>query len=372
MYRVNNRLFLALSEHIAIIASGTQGNRFKESDISPELRDRCRMMKTIPYALRFAGRFVTLLRDNNLAFGRALPELVRLTREFRADWVFCPCGVDPNALERGVRFAEACGLPLAVYLVDDFLAGALLSGNNVHLSVAREQVPEWLGRAQRIFVISEGLQQLVQKRYGLDSFVLPLPYDLLPAPSVTGQDSEQIIFVGNLSHFYVDGLKETAEVIDDLNRSLGKSLTLRFTLPNPGQVKKMIGDFACIRCRSCRDDRELRQEIAASLFCFAPYSFDAKFKDMVATSFPSKMLDYLASGRLVVTYAPAYASSVTYFRRYQLGVILDSHDKSRLRETILQQLQERNDFSGNYREVVTKNHAPFLLADRILSLLAEC
>ncbi|MFM5955821.1 MAG: hypothetical protein ACKOQ2_01425, partial [Dolichospermum sp.] len=95
----------------------------------------------------------------------------------------------------------------------------------------QEKVPYWLSESQKIFVISDGLRQLLLERYKLDSVVLPLPYEL-PQDSLNLEvvhESNQIMFVGSLSHFYVDGVRQLAEILDEINQSLNTSITLRLT-----------------------------------------------------------------------------------------------------------------------------------------------
>lgn len=371
MCRVNTRLFRALSENIAIIATTIYTNAYNHRDIVEELQDRC-VLVAFPRSLqRIAGRFFPQLGDENAAFQWMLPKLVRKLRESQANWIFCPCGADPAALGRGFMLAQVSRLPLAVYLVDDFLSAATLSGNKEHLHIAQHDVPQWLRKVRKIFVISEGLRQRLQELYNLDSIVLPLPYKLPPKPveQLSSQNQEQIIFVGNLSHFYIDGLRQIATVIDDLNKQENRILTLRVTSSNINYLKSLVGDFACLRCQPCPTPENLYQEIASSLLCFAPYSFDITYKTMVASSFPSKMIDYLAVGKCILTYGPDYSSSVVYFKQNGLSEVLCNENKSALRDIILKQLNQRQNYSEKYRAVVQRYHSYNYIQQQIVSSL---
>ncbi|WP_157197170.1 glycosyltransferase family protein [Methanosarcina lacustris] len=314
-------------------------------------------------------------------FGEELEFKLRLSRSIKkiknsgANWVFCPCGVNPYSLSRGLRIAQACNLPIAAYLVDDFLSGSELSGDTTALHVAQKDIPKWLEEVDQIFVISEGLRSRIQSLYNLDSVVLPLPYDLVSETgfqendSKLGTDEKQIIYVGNLSHFYIEGLKQIAQIIDEINNNIGSNIKLRFTLPNMNEIKSLIGNYDCIKCSPCIDNRDLQQEIHSSILCFAPYSFQEKYKIMVSTSFPSKLLDYLSAARLILVLGPDYASSVIYFKKNRLKTCLTKQDPEMIRAIIIQQLNENTDYSNAYREVLQKNHNPREVALQVISTL---
>lgn len=367
MSRVNVRLFRGLLDYITLIAINNPWHSYRHQDFAVGFQDKCILVELPRLWLVVARRLLPQFqRDRtNAIFRFRLPSLVRQLHQRSTNWLFCPCGVDPSGLGRGVDLSQASELPLAVYLVDDFLTGAILSGNQTHLHLAQHNVPRWLSQVDQIFVITEGLRHRLQELYNLDAVVLPIPYDLqMP---LTEPIKPQIIFVGNPSHFYVDGLRQIAAIIDDLNREKNLSLTLRLTIADNGSVKSWLGEFDCIHCSPCLGSAALQQEIAASLMCFAPYSFDPKYQDMVASSFPSKMMDYLASGRFILTYGPTYASSVLYFQQHGLSTAVSTEDPATLRQIILQQIYEPKDFSNQYRQVVQKYHASQQIAEQILA-----
>ncbi len=373
MCRVNTRLFMALFDHITLIAAGSLENTYSYKDIDKELRKKSFLLAFPRPLMRILKRFrfFPKLWDEEMVFQLMLPKLIRELHQRKTNWIFCPCGVNPSNLGRGVRLAKASGLPLAVYMVDDFLAGAVLSGNKEHLLIAKRDVPKWLAQVQKIFVISEGLRRRVKELYNLDSIVLPLPYDLPPKSSYLSPiyNQRQIIFVGSLSHFYLDGLKQIAVVLDKLNQEEQISVTFKILGSHPSLVKMLIGDFACIRCEVCEDMASFYKEINSSLLCFAPYSFDLKYKEMVSSSFPSKMLDYLSVGRFIVTYGPDYASSVEYFREKKLPTVICNENSSDLSKIIQIQLKEQKDYNQRYREVVQDYHSSRLIADQVISNL---
>ena len=375
MCRVNTRLFRALSEHIALIGT-TNYRLFSLKDIAEDLQDKC-ILVTLPKSLgilfKIFGRFSPQLREQNVAFKFYLPKLVQQLHRSQVNWLFSPCGSDPSALGRAFHLAQVSGLRLAVYLVDDFLSGAILSGNKEHLHIAQQKLPHWLHKVDKIFVISEGLRDRLKNLYNVDSVVLPLLYEL--PKNITRQlpqvNKEQIIFVGSVSHFYTDPLKQLASVLDDINNQDNRNIILRLTLPNINDARKLIGDFKCLRCEPCSSSEELYQEIASSFLCFAPYSFDEEYKIMTSSSFPSKILDYLAAGKFILVYAPEYSSSVSYFRENELSDITTVSNPDILRSIIVKQLNERQDYSDKYKFILKSRHSHNYISNQVLNTILD-
>ncbi len=369
MCRVNNRLLRSLDEYVVLVATTIYSNAYKRKHLVEEIQDKCVLITFPSWLQRTLGRFVPQLRSQEVAFQLMLPALVKRLVQTGANWIFCSCGADPKILDRGFQLAQASGLPLALYLVDDFLESAILSGNQENLKIAEQQVPYWLSKAERIFVISDGLRQLLLERYKVNSFILPLPYELSPQliKLESVQDTEQILFVGSLSHFYIDGLRQLAKILDEVNQELNTCITLTLTFSDLDYAKRIIGNFHCLRCKPCPTTTELYQEIASSLFCFAPYSFDKKYQVMVKTSFPSKTMDYLAAAKLIVVYAPAYSSSAQYFAQNRLLSWVDN--PNHLRQIVIDQINRKFNYSQQYHSILQQLHTLEFIKKNIISNL---
>jgi hypothetical protein len=372
MQRVNTRLFRALSHNLDLIIAVNSGAVYKKRDVAEDLQHKSELVSFPRLAVKSIGRFFPILKNSDRIFSRKIKGFARHLQKSKIDWLFCPCGSDPNSLGRGLALSEASGLPLAVYLVDDFLAGAQLSENKNHLELAESSVPKWLERVDQIFVITEGLQSRIKSLYGLDSTVLNLPYELpSQAIKVINSSSLQIIFVGSLSHFYIDGLRQIASVIDDINNYRSQKISLRLTSSNLSQARNLIGEFDCLVVKSCSTTEDLYQEIASSLICFAPYSFDLKYKEMVASSFPSKMMDYLSVGKFILNYSPDHATSGKYFCANKIPHLVNIEDPNLLRQAIENQLKCRRDWSDLYQSIVLEKHSYSEISNTILSSLLE-
>ena len=372
MTRLNTRVGEALLPWLQVFLAGTGRNYFQKSDVAPALQPLTRLVHLPKFATRYAGRFVSWLRRDHVPWLLTLPWLARDLRARRVDWIFCPCGGNPEELEFVSALARRAGVKLALYLVDDFALGAELEGNQRLMQLARDRVPRRLGAADRLFSISPGMQERLQRVYGLASTLLPLPYQAQPRAALpAGDAATEVLFLGSMSHFYHGPLRQMAQAIDELNSELGTQLTLRFTLPGQGEAKRVLGDHACIRSSPLADQPALARAVASSLVCYAPYSFDAAQEEMVACSFPSKLMDYLCHGRLVLVHSPAYGSAARYFREQGLPLIVTDADGAGLKSALLAQLRQPQDHHPLYRAALAANHGYERFAATVVQTLAS-
>lgn len=365
---VNTRLFKALNSALSIVFVSNA----RLCDIDPELRGKSVVINS-PFIFKVFRKVLTSLfgrRMQNVGFRLILPQLVSQLRKSGANWIFCPCGLNPFDLERAFLLAKASKLPLAVYLVDDFLSGNILLGHKERLQAARNDVAEWIRGVDKVFVISDGFRMRIKELYGKDSIVLPLPYNVKEKQSATSVvREEQIIFVGHLSHFYIDGLRLLAAFLDDLNSQRERPVMLRLTLPHLDLARKMVGNFKCIQCASCDGLDALHHEIGRSLLAFVPYSFDLKYRVMTQTSFPSKLLLCLAAASNVLVYGPEDSTAARYFCEHDLQTVFCKDDPAAFRDLAARLIMERKDHNERYRAVLQAVHASDKVADKIVSNL---
>jgi glycosyltransferase involved in cell wall biosynthesis len=71
-----------------------------------------------------------------------------------------------------------------------------------------------------------------------------------------------------------------------------------------------------------------------AVILFLPLSFNSPYPEVIKTSAPGKLGEYLASRRPILVHAPADSFVAWYFRRYDCGVVVDREDPEALRRAI--------------------------------------
>nr|MBA3242661.1 glycosyltransferase [Acidobacteriota bacterium] len=67
---------------------------------------------------------------------------------------------------------------------------------------------------------------------------------------------------------------------------------------------------------------------------FLPLAFKSPYPELVRTSAPGKLGEYLAAGRPVLAHAPPDSFVVWYLRRYECGLVVDETDPHKLASAI--------------------------------------
>lgn len=358
MNRVNTRLFNAINENITTIATSFQHRDFDNTDLDSELSKKIvyfEKNKFLSKVIKKIGRIVSnfLKIDIDLLFLLHSNKICKSIINSKSDVLFVPLGSNIRAFKRAMYISQITKLPLAVYIVDEFLDAAILSDDRIGKTMVETKLSKWLNDTKHIFVISEGMKEYLSTEYQVNSKVLNLPFE--KKYEFIEQTENQILFLGNLSHFYEDGILELLKSLRKFNSLNSNKIVLRLTIKN---LPSFLNGFEDLIVYSKIDgDDNLAKEINKSLFCFIPYSFDKKYKTMVSTSFPSKTLECLSYAKHILVYGPSYCSAVRYFDLNNIKTIIDTQDENLIFTFINKIVNDKINYSIEYNNIVTNNHS---------------
>jgi hypothetical protein len=261
-------------------------------------------------------------------------------------------GVDPLSLTRARAFSAAVRLPFEAYLVDDIETHPSNAGKSgLHAAMRRA-----LRSAAQVYTITVELGARFQELYGVETNSLPLTANIPIAPWAGPEMPEFFAaYLGGINHLYEDGLKLLVEMVSELRGRTGKNLTIRVISAREAVARILDGGVPdWIVCGSEDSADGLAAALAGSQFCYLPYSHRESARIMVRSSFPSKLLDYFASARQIVVFAPAGSVPHALFEREALAFATTSADEMRQR---LEQLVDSTDNqSPAYRGVLDRHH----------------
>lgn len=348
MYKVVHRLVKSLGEQVDTVIC-TDKN-YSEDKVDYAIRDK----------LVLENRFHQIKPAifENIYF---LLEIFSIICDLRCGSVkrlFIPLGADYKELKRAYLLSVFYRVPVSIYIVDDFMEyNKNVDGKIKHAQAFEKCIVRYLKKMHQIFVISEGMRERVFQLTERRAVVLPLPYEWKELVVPNQKTERQVMFVGNISNLYLQGLKDIASVIDQLNTDADQNIRLMFTYNTETEVRKIIGDYKCICSRRIETEKELRREMNQSLFCFMPYSDKANLQIMQNTSFPSKLTEYMASARSIVIYGNDENSAKRYFEKYHLPQIIYGRNKELLYQCIMEHIDGKWDYSEKYIRVLRKNHS---------------
>jgi hypothetical protein len=205
-------------------------------------------------------------------------------------------------LPRLRAFASHLGLPFTVFIIDDYE----ITAEHAQDTRARTSlIGEHLRAAHRVLAISPGMAERLHARYNITAEVLYPVADEITAAIPSMVSPGTIAYVGSLGPAYIDSLTAVARMIAAGDLS---GWTLRIISRDPRTFAlHLAGTGAAVLLDDC-DREQLREQVATAEVQLVPYSFDERWRITAETSFPSKFMDGVISGRPVIVFAPAYAS----------------------------------------------------------------
>jgi glycosyltransferase involved in cell wall biosynthesis len=277
---------------------------------------------------------------------------------------------------RGARVAreEAASAILSVAIGTYFLAAALTSAwtkvplilivhdDWVPVVAGVFHAPQWifryltklaLRRASHVFVISDGMQQMVKALYGIDSEIqMPAtePWDLDPVHEDKPTGQIRVLYMGN-GVSAQDSLELLIQLIREktLTRYGLENVELHLCMPRKTEPEPTIRNHGWVT------ESEARKHVAASDILFLPYGFTAEDKAVTLSSFPAKAADYLASGKAILVIGPEDSTIVRYAEKFRCAAVVTELNKEALAEAI-----HRLAVGGEYsRELVSNARKAF-------------
>jgi glycosyltransferase involved in cell wall biosynthesis len=180
-------------------------------------------------------------------------------------------------------------------------------------------------RASGVFVPNDALRREIESRHGATATIVPNPFGQLaappsgPAPRADGRIV--ILFSGAVYHVNAGAFRNlvAAMAMPGLDRV---ELHL-YTAQTAAQLAAhgISGVHVFVHPHVPPVEAALLQRRAD--FLFLPYAFDSPVSEIIRTSTPSKMSDYLAAARPILVHASTDALVCDYFRRHGCGVVVD-------------------------------------------------
>jgi glycosyltransferase involved in cell wall biosynthesis len=260
-------------------------------------------------------------------------QIAAILRRERCEAVVACSGalLDPPASYLASRLV---GVPFYAYLFDYYSCQWI--GVTERL-FARLVEPRLLRGAAGIIVPNEFLRDSLCDRYGVDSTIIRNPCDTneydRPPPDVPHWHSRgiRIVYTGAVYEAQYDAFRNLLSAVESLGPSR-VSLHL-YTAQSLHELKKMgiCGPIAL------HDHQPLRAIAAIQRqadILFLPLAFASPYPEVIRTSAPGKMGEYLASRRPVLVHAPSDSFVAWYFRRHKCGLVVGRSDPMALAQAV--------------------------------------
>ncbi|NDJ76814.1 MAG: glycosyltransferase family 4 protein [Chloroflexi bacterium] len=228
---------------------------------------------------------------------------------------------------------------LAAYLVAR-LTGRDLYGyfHNTYLENNQTALARWLqprvfAYAKHTFVMSEGMERLYNQNYP-ELVCSPLKHtfndELPPVEDPPLHDPVRLCFSGTLNQSCADAASRMAQMVQEVD---GVALQIFTGTPLPA-VEKLGFTGSKVTVGTVSRD-ELIDRLRDSDILLLPHGFTSTFaQEEILTIFPTKVIEYLISGRPILAHMPPDCFLAEFLRRHDCALIVDEPDVTSLKHSL--------------------------------------
>jgi glycosyltransferase involved in cell wall biosynthesis len=297
--------------------------------------------------LRGAGRVGLPVLDWQWRLRQRVRNLRSLLRSATVQ-VLVACSGDLLNIPAAALAAGRTGARVIAYYFDDY-PHQWISSSEACFAAACER--RLIARGSAFIVPNEFLRDELLRRGARRVAVVrnPLPDEPRPdaaaAPWPTNPETLDIVFAGAIYHAHADAFRNllaAMEVASDLRPKL------RLLTAQPQSDLEKLGITGPRIERSGHlDDEQIQQALRSADVLFLPLAFDSPIAEVIRTSSPGKLADYLITGRPVLVHAPSDSFPVWYARKNACAWVVDQ----RAPQTLAGSLREIASEAGARRMV---------------------
>lgn len=270
--------------------------------------------------------------------GRAVAVLERarriaaVLRRYRCEAVVGCSGGDVVDLPASYRAASFRRVPFFAYLFDWYL---YQHPDSAAFAARAERVV--LSNARRSIVTNTSLADEYRARYGIDADVI---YNPIPGTEPAGERSWpavptgpiRIAYTGQIYDAQADAIRNLTDALDLLEP--GSAVLDVYSAQTAREIRRYLLFGPSLVHHGHLPPDEVGEAQRTADILFLPLAFRTPYDEIVRTASPSKLGEYLTSGRPILVHAPAGSFLDRYFAEHGCGVVVNRPDPYALAEAV--------------------------------------
>lgn len=264
-------------------------------------------------------------------------EIVEALRTSPVDLVI-GCSGNPFDLPATCLAARRLGLPFVAYLFDD---PVYQWERGIYRSLARLSERLWSRGAAAVIVPNEVLAREVRQRLsGATVSIVRNPVDPAFMAAVEAPRQDDFSLDGRACHLLYTGSVYSAQasafrnLVEALDRLHGRFTLDIFTAQHASDlVRRDLGSPYVTAHPHASHAESIAHQRAADVL-FLPLAFDSPIPEVIQSSAPAKLGEYLASGRPILVHAPKGSFVSELIRDADAGIVVDTPDPNLLADAL--------------------------------------
>lgn len=244
------------------------------------------------------------------------------------------CTGDLIDIPAGFLASQMAHIPFYAYIFDDYV----FQWTGDYRQFAKLVCPFIFKHSAGVIGPNEYICEEYQQRYGVLSILVRNPcdkdeFEKEPYPQWPSESGKiNIIFTGSIYHANFDCFRNLIKAMDSLKEYQPELHIFTAQTRSDLEVQGIKSERIFIHSHVPYSDI-LEQQRKADIL-FLPLAFESQISEVIHTSAPGKMGEYLASGRPVLVHAPADSYVSWYFKEHECGVVVDTNEPAMLVQAI--------------------------------------
>lgn len=290
----------------------------------PELAERICWFSNDSLLPRLPGTNRVVKHLNRLSdsidSNKIVTQLMHHICQLRIDLLLvCPQG----RIVETAKVVEMTDLPVISWFMDNYYTD----------QVSMSCVDQICQRSQSLFVVSESMQRYFIEAYHRGSQILNNSVSFparFPGPKAKSEGALRMAYAGALNSYYHDSMVSVLRELEGLKGRVSLDIYSHEKLP-PGFAAGADRTWTQLLPVPAAELGPTLQQYDVLLMLS---SFQPEHRAIAESSLASKWADYLAAGRAILCYGPAYAENVRYAQRYNFAEFVTSEITGALRGSI--------------------------------------
>lgn len=301
------------------------------------------------------GKFINpILTAINLQLLDWLPTANRKNLEEFSPEVILICPITPIALVMGYKLTKYFNCPAITYFMDDWVASNntwWLSGNVNHIT------RQLLAKSAGWISISEQLEKSLAQRYQIKpkkAAIVHNPVDLsgkeLPDFEASSNNTFKVVYAGSIWQMHYDAIAVIAQAIWQLQNE-GKNIELILHTANSfwNQYRENWQKWN-VKNGGFIPYKELNYHLQQGDLLLVASSFLPEHSFMTRSSVQTKITDYMASGKPILSCGPNYSACNYFIKKWNCGLVCETNKVLEVKTILKEQILNRHS-NQRYAEI---------------------
>jgi glycosyltransferase involved in cell wall biosynthesis len=274
-------------------------------------------------------------------------DLLRLAKDSQIDAVIA-CSGRLSDIPSAKITCKILGLPLILYIFDDYVLREVK--HRRYLALLLEHILKKYPTS--IIVTNELLKEDYERRgfKKVDIVRNPTParriVELRKSILKIQKEHFEISFFGAIYNVHYDSIKRLIDALSITKKSWVLSI---YTSANINKLKEMGFNNDRVNINPHIDHESAINYMMQSDALFLPLAFNSN-PEIIRTSSPGKIGDYLASGSPIIVHAPPYSFTSIFFKQHKCGLVVDKPETRDLARA-LDDISDINVKISNLKEI---------------------